>query len=241
MKATVNKKLYEGMFLVDAAEAEADWGAVETNIRNIIEKVDAEIVSLSKWDTCRLAYEIDHKSRGTYILCYFRAEGKRIAEIERTVQLSERIMRVLILSADHVTEEDIDKDTAAMLVEEPEQPTVAGPGETAAEQAEVEAVSAEESPEAEAAPAEVSREASVPVSAEGGSQAEAETAAVSSEKAEESEETEQPKKTRNGRKRRTKTAEAAAEVSEPESPQEDETKDDSESAEGRDEEGTDEK
>ena len=218
LKTAVKKKLYEGMFLVDAAEAEADWGAVETNIRNIIEKVDAEIVSLSKWDTCRLAYEIDHKSRGTYILCYFRVEGKRIAEIERTVHLSERIMRVLILSADHVTEEDIDKDTAAIVVEKPEQPTVAGPGETAAEQTEVEAVSAEESPEAEA-----------------------ETAAVSSEKAEESEETEQPKKTRNGRKRRTKTAEAAAEVSEPESPQEDETKDDSESAEGRDEEGTDEK
>lgn len=223
LKTAVNKKLYEGMFLVDAAEAEADWGAVETNIRNIIEKVDAEIVSLSKWDTRRLAYEIDHKSRGTYILCYFRAEGKRIAEIERTVHLSERIMRVLILSADHVMEEDIDKDTAATVVEKPEQPTVAGPSEVAVERV-----------EAEAAPAEVSREAAVPVSAEGGSQAEAETAAVSSEKAEESEETEQPKKTRNGRKRRTKTIEASAEVSEPESPQGDETKDDSESADEAD-------
>jgi len=219
LKTTVNKKLYEGMFLVDAAEAEADWETVETNIRNIIEKVDGQIVSLSKWDTRRLAYEIDHKSRGTYILCYFRTEGTRIAEIERTVHLSERIMRVLILSADHVTEEDIAKDTAAMVVEKPEQPTSAGPGETDVEEAEV-----------EAAPAEVSREAAVPVSAEVGSQAEAETAEVSEETAEESEEVEQPAEVRNGRKRRTKTVEAPAEVSEPESPQEDETKGDSESA-----------
>lgn len=116
---TIVKKLYEGMFLVDAAEAEADWDGVVSNVKDILGRVGAEIISLRKWDTRRLAYAVDKKNRGTYILCYFRVDGTRVREIERTVQLSERIMRVLILSADHLTQEDIEKDTPAVLAVKP--------------------------------------------------------------------------------------------------------------------------
>ena len=106
---TIVKKLYEAMFLVDSAEA-TDWDAVITTIKNILKKAEAEIVSIKKWDDRRLAYEINGKTKGTYILCHFRAEGGRIQDIERDVQLSERIMRVLILSAEHIPQEDIERD-----------------------------------------------------------------------------------------------------------------------------------
>ncbi len=112
METTV-MKLYEAMFLVDSAEATADWEGINAVIKKILEKTGAEIVSIRKWDDRRLAYEINGKSRGTYILCYFRTEGGRIREIERDVQLSERIMRVLILSVEHMSQEDIEKDTPA--------------------------------------------------------------------------------------------------------------------------------
>jgi len=98
-------KLYEAMFLVDSDEAAADWDGVNAVIKNILEKAGAEIVSIRKWDDRKLAYEIKGKSKGTYILCYFRAEGGRLRDIERDVQLSERIMRVLILCAEHITAE----------------------------------------------------------------------------------------------------------------------------------------
>jgi small subunit ribosomal protein S6 len=98
-------KLYEAMFLVDSDEAAADWDGVNTTIKNILKKAGAEIVSITKWDDRKLAYEIKGKSKGTYILCYFRAEGGRLRDIERDVQLSERIMRVLILCAEHIAAE----------------------------------------------------------------------------------------------------------------------------------------
>ena len=41
----------------------------------------------------------------------------QIRDIEKTVQLSEKILRVLILSAEHMTAEDIEKDTPAMKSE----------------------------------------------------------------------------------------------------------------------------
>ena len=116
METTV-MKLYEAMFLVDSAEATADWEGINALIRGMLEKIGAEIVSMRKWDDRRLAYEIRGKSRGTYILCYFRAEGGRIREIERDVQLSERIIRVLILSAEHMSQEDIEKDAPVVQAE----------------------------------------------------------------------------------------------------------------------------
>ncbi len=98
MKAVV-KRLYEAMFLVDLA-AEADWDKINAIIKKILEKAGAEIVSMEKWDERRLAYEIGGKNRGTYILCYFHADGQKIRQIERDAQLSESIMRVLILGTE---------------------------------------------------------------------------------------------------------------------------------------------
>ncbi len=110
-------KLYEAMFLIDSAEATADWDGINTLIRTILERAGAEIVSIRKWDDRKLTYNISGKSRGTYILCYFRAEGGRVREIERDVQLSERIMRALILTAEHMSRQDIEKDTPASAAE----------------------------------------------------------------------------------------------------------------------------
>ena len=114
---TVAKKLYEAMFLVDSAQAGTDWDGVIETIKSILARAEAEIVSLKKWADRRLAYEIDHKTKGAYILCYFRANGSRIRDIERDVQLSERIMRVLVLSAEKQSLEDVEKDTAEMPAE----------------------------------------------------------------------------------------------------------------------------
>jgi small subunit ribosomal protein S6 len=108
---TTVKRLYEAMFLVDSAKA-TDWDGTIAAIKTILERIEAEIVVLRKWDERRLAYEIKGKSRGTYILCYFRAGGNRIQDIEKAVQLSERIMRVLVLSAEARDEADIEKDLA---------------------------------------------------------------------------------------------------------------------------------
>ncbi len=117
METVAKNKLYEGMFLVDSSKAGADWDGIIAAIRTILEKAGAEIDSIRKWDDRRLAYDIKGKSRGTYILSYFRVDGGRIKDIEKAVRLSEKIMRVLILSAERLSQEDIEKDTPATKAE----------------------------------------------------------------------------------------------------------------------------
>jgi small subunit ribosomal protein S6 len=125
-KAKGEPKLYEAMFLVDSAEATTDWDGITAAIKNILEKASAEIVSIRKWDDRKLAYEINGKGKGTYILCYFRAEGSKLRDVERDIQLSERIMRALILCAEHRQIKDIETGSTSQIVGETETQKRAG-------------------------------------------------------------------------------------------------------------------
>jgi small subunit ribosomal protein S6 len=102
-------KLYEAMFLVDSADATTDWDGITATIKNILEKAGAGIVSIKKWDDRKLAYPINGKGKGTYILCYFKAEGNKLQDINRDIHLSERIMRALVLCAENRQTEDVEK------------------------------------------------------------------------------------------------------------------------------------
>ena len=155
METVTKKKLYEAMFLVDSADAGSDWDGVIAAITKTLERAEVDIVSMTKWDDRRLAYEIKRKARGTYILCYFRSDGQNNHQIETAVQLSEKIIRVLILCVDWMTDEDIEKDTPATRDEKEKQERAAA--REAAEQAKAAKAaeaSAEAEPTEEAAPAE---------------------------------------------------------------------------------------
>jgi small subunit ribosomal protein S6 len=120
---TVVKRLYEAMFLVDSAQAAADWEGTLSVINNILQRADAEVVAIRKWQERKLAYDIDRKTRGTYILCYFKADGRRISGIEKDVQLSEKVMRVLVLTTEKRPPEMIERDITGVTEEKsPEAP-----------------------------------------------------------------------------------------------------------------------
>jgi len=114
------EQTYEAMFLVDSAEATANWSEVITVINTVMERAEAEVISLRKWDERRLTFEIAGRKRGTYILCYFKSAPSAISGIERDVQLNESLLRVLILRADPITEEAMQALTPAMMKESAE-------------------------------------------------------------------------------------------------------------------------
>jgi len=105
------ERLYEGMFLVSPGVGEGD-GALQP-VRRVLDRAQAEVLVCKKWDERRLAYEIDKHRRGIYVLAYFRADGERIPDIERDVQLSEEILRVLVLRAEDVGKEEMEAPTPA--------------------------------------------------------------------------------------------------------------------------------
>ncbi|MBZ0171010.1 MAG: 30S ribosomal protein S6, partial [Phycisphaerales bacterium] len=97
-------RLYECMFLISQAEA-ADFNAAIEYIDGILSRAECEVLAMRKWDERRLAYEIDKQKRGVYILSYFKATGDAAGRIERECGLSEQIMRVMIVRAEHMNDD----------------------------------------------------------------------------------------------------------------------------------------
>lgn len=97
---------YEGMFLLSQAVA-ADLNGAVAHINEIMARGHAQVLAMKKWDDRRLAYEIKGQKRGVYILVYFKAPNDSLAHIERDCNLSEKILRMLITRADHLTLEEM--------------------------------------------------------------------------------------------------------------------------------------
>jgi small subunit ribosomal protein S6 len=106
-------KTYEGMFLLDAGNP--DFEAAAAPVREVLARAEAEVLSFKPWDDRRLAYDIEGRKRGLFVLAYFKADPARIAEMEHEIQLSEKILRAMVLSADHLDEDKIQAETPATL------------------------------------------------------------------------------------------------------------------------------
>lgn len=99
---------YEAMFLFDPTFGN-NAEDCETEIRRLMDRADAEILFCKKWDERRLAYRIKGRKRGVYMLVYFKAPTSNITPMERDAQLSEHILRLLVLRAEGVTMEMMER------------------------------------------------------------------------------------------------------------------------------------
>ena len=102
------KKLnqYEAMFLLPASAAAEVDASIKT-VTGIIERHGGKILVIKKWDERKLMYEIKKQKRGLYIIAYFTAPGEVIVPIERDVNLSEDVLRVLVTDAEHLNQDEM--------------------------------------------------------------------------------------------------------------------------------------
>ncbi len=105
MAKTTNQ--YEAMFLLGPLAQSEPETAINL-CRQIIERHGGQVLAIKRWDERKLAYEIEGQKRGTYILSLFKAPGTAVPGIERDVKLSDDILRVLVLRADHLSKEEIE-------------------------------------------------------------------------------------------------------------------------------------
>lgn len=96
--------MYEGLFLIDNTHASMEWDNVVRHIHDILQKNGAEILKTEKWGEKKLAYKIKGHKRGTYLLIHFNAKSGAITAIKRDFQLSDYIIRSLIVKDDKIEE-----------------------------------------------------------------------------------------------------------------------------------------
>ena len=87
---------YEVVFVVDPAQGEEAVAAQVNNFKTLIEQ-NASNVEVEEWGTRKLAYPIDYKTEGYYVLMYVKAPAELPKELERNFQINDKILRSLVI------------------------------------------------------------------------------------------------------------------------------------------------
>ena len=92
-KVTAN---YEVVFIVDPAQGEEGVAALVNSFKTLIEQ-NASTVEVEEWGTRKLAYPIDYKTEGYYVLVNFTSAPEFPRELDRKLRIADGIMRSLIV------------------------------------------------------------------------------------------------------------------------------------------------
>jgi small subunit ribosomal protein S6 len=84
---------YEILLLLDPDADEAKQADVVSRTRETIEKGGGAVDRHDVWGRRKLAYEIDHKSDGSYHLLTFACSAQALAEVERVLKIDDVVMR----------------------------------------------------------------------------------------------------------------------------------------------------
>lgn len=96
----MERKKYEAVFVFlsdlndDAIKAEL--GKIESTIKNH----DGVVSTVDVWGRRQLAYQINKKEFGIYVLMIFEGDNKLTADLDRQLRINENVLRHLIVRKD---------------------------------------------------------------------------------------------------------------------------------------------
>jgi len=89
---------YELTYIIDTALEESARKELIERFTQVIVANGGEVEKVDEtWGKRRLAYAIDYKTEGYYVLTTFKAEGAVPREIERNLQISDSVIRYLVV------------------------------------------------------------------------------------------------------------------------------------------------
>ncbi len=94
MTNVINK--YETIFVIDASLPEDQITAISEKFQAMI-AANGTVESVDVWGKRRLAYEIDYKTEGYYVLVNFASEAEFVAELERVYNITDGILRTIVI------------------------------------------------------------------------------------------------------------------------------------------------
>ena len=117
------KNFYESLFIVDVTGGE---DAVKTSVAKFVGLINdnAETVyEVNEWGKRRLAYPINYKSEGYYVVVTFKANPDFPAEFERRANIDENILRSMVIRLESEptvkASEPVVEETAPVVEEAP--------------------------------------------------------------------------------------------------------------------------
>lgn len=92
-------KNYEVLFILDPVIDDSEKNAMIERVKEIIND-GGEAGEVDIWGNRKLAYEINKKKDGFYVLIQFKANADMPKELDRRLRISDSIMRHIIVCKD---------------------------------------------------------------------------------------------------------------------------------------------
>ena len=90
---------YESIFVLDAALEEEAIESLIEKFKSLI-AAHGEVESVDVWGKRKLAYPIDYKTEGYYVLVNFAADADFPAELDRIYGITDGVLRTIIVRKD---------------------------------------------------------------------------------------------------------------------------------------------
>ena len=91
---------YETIFIIDANLEEDAVKALTEKFTSLISK-NGTLESVDEWGKRKLAYEINDRTEGYYVLANFTADGEFPKELDRQYRITDGILRTIIIRMDN--------------------------------------------------------------------------------------------------------------------------------------------
>ncbi len=92
-------KKYETIFIINSEVGEETTKALVEKFKTLLE-TSTQLESIDEWGKRKLAYEIDDKTEGYYVLANFSSEPSFPAELERVYKITEGILKYIVIKKD---------------------------------------------------------------------------------------------------------------------------------------------
>ncbi len=88
---------YEALYIIEAGLSEEETAALVEKFSKVVTDNGGEVENVNEWGKRRLAYAIDYKTEGYYVLMDFKSNPEFPAELERNFRINEKIMRFMVI------------------------------------------------------------------------------------------------------------------------------------------------
>lgn len=111
---------YETLFVADVSAGDDACNATIEKFVNIIKNNASEVIDVAQWGKRRLAYPINDKNEGAYVVVTYKSAPDFIAELKRLFNIDESIMRSVTVKLEHepVAKAAVEVPAAEEVVEE---------------------------------------------------------------------------------------------------------------------------
>ena len=125
---------YEIGYILNPEVNEEQTRAILERIEQIVANYDGQVLKVNQWGRRKLAYPIEHHRDGFYVFIDTILTPETVAELDRTLKVSEEVLRHLIKRRDPKTvQKEREARAAAAAAATPAAPVVQAEAESEAE------------------------------------------------------------------------------------------------------------